>query len=286
MRKSLLVTALLATFASPNITMADEVAPAASAASTPDWTFPMTVGAVSDYIFRGQSQSWGKLSFQGSIEADHSSGLYGGLSIESVSDRWLPGANLETDLYGGFRGKIPSTDLTFDVGGIYYAYPNADWNKSVFAGTKSNSLNTFEVYGGLTYKWLTFKAGTTLTEYFGWNTNNSGVGSGFAGDPKAGVKGNTRYSSFYEADAAYEVIPSWTVSGQIGHQIVAKSTGLDITYYKAGVTKAFASGWSVGGFVSATDEPNAYKNFASLSNSGGSSDIAKTQVFLTVFKSF
>lgn len=285
MRKSILVTVLLSTFLIPVITMADEVAPAI-ATVTPDWTFPMTVGAVSDYIFRGQSQSWGKFSFQGSIEADHSSGFYTGLSLESVSDRWLPGANLEADVYGGFRGKIPSSELSYDVGGIYYTYPNADWDQAAPGGNASQTLNTFEIYGGLTYKWITVKAGTTLSKYFGWTPSNSGVNGGFAGDLSAGVTGSTRYSSYFEADGAYEVIPSWTVSGQVGRQLVANSTGLDITYYKAGVTKAFASGWSVGGFVSATDEPNAYKKFASLSNSGGTSDIAKTQVFLSVFKSF
>lgn len=284
MRKLFLATALLSTFTVPSITMADEIAPA-PAATTPDWTFPMTVGAVSDYIFRGQSQSWGKLSFQGSIEADHSSGLYGGLSLESVSDRWLPGANLETDLYGGFRGKIPSTEISYDVGGIYYAYPNADWDEAI-GNNASKTLNTFEIYGGLTYQWLTVKAGTTLTEYFGWTPSNSGLNGGYAGNLSAGVTGSTRYSSYFEADAAYEIIPSWTASGQIGRQLINNSTGLDITYYKAGVTKAFASGWSIGGFVSATNEPSAYKKYPSLSNSGGTSDVAKTQVFLSVFKSF
>lgn len=284
MRQSLLVTAILAALALPNITMAADAAPAAEA--TPEWAFPMSVGLVSDYIFRGQSQSWGKLSFQGSFEADHSSGLYAGLALESVSDRWLPGANLETDFYAGYRSKIPSTDIGFDVGGIYYVYPNADWDQSVFAGTNSNSLNTFEVYGSLSYQWLSVKAGSTLTEYFGWNPNNSGVGGGFNGDPNAGVTGNTRGSYFYEANAAYEVFPSWTLSGQLGHQVIADSQGLDITYYKATVTKAFTTGWTVAATVSATDEPDAYKKFASLSNSGGTSDVAKTQFFVSVFKSF
>ena len=284
MRKSLLVLAVLGSFAAPAAVMAEEAAVAVE--PTPDWTFPSSVGMVSDYIFRGQSQSWGRPSIQASIEADHKSGLYAGFSVESVSDKWLPGATIETDFFGGFRNTIGDSGVGYDVGAVYYAYPGANWEDSVFAGTKRNSLNTLEGYVALSYKFLQFKTGRTFTEYFGWTPNNSGVGGGFAGDPKAGVTGDTKGSYFYEANAAYEVVPTWTVSGQLGRQVIADSTGLDLTYYKAGVTKAFANGWSVGGFYSGTNEPDAYKDFASLSNSGNKSDIAKDKVFFSVFKSF
>lgn len=292
MRKSLLSLAVLSALAVPSLSFAEDAAPAVAAA-TPDWTFPMSVGYVSDYIFRGQSQSWGKGSLQASLEADHASGFYAGLSMESVSDKWLAGANLETDFYAGFRHALADTGFGYDVGAIYYAYPGADWNKSSFAGTNKNSLNTLEAYAAVSYKWLSLKAGRTITEYFGWNNNNSGVGSGFAGDTTAGVipGGSTKGSYFYEANAAYEVLPTWTASGQLGRQVIADSVGLDITYYKAGVSKAFANGWTVGGFYSGTNEPAAYKNFVSLSNTGGATggdntNVAKNQVFVSVFKSF
>jgi uncharacterized protein (TIGR02001 family) len=269
--------------------MAEEAMTAAPAAPEvkPDWTFPGAVSLVSDYIFRGQSQSWGKPSLQVFVEADHKSGFYAGFSAESVSDKWLPGANLEADYFAGFRNTLPgaASIISFDVGAIYYTYPGGNWDESAFAGTKSNSLNTAEAYLGLTYQWLTFKMGTTLTEYFGWNPNNSGVGIGFAGDLSAGVKGDTKYSSFYEFDALYEVVPTWTVNGQLGRQTINHSTGLDITYYKAGVTKNFASGWSIGATYSGTNEPSAYKKFLSLENTTSKSDIAKDTVFLTISKS-
>ncbi|MEY3883887.1 MAG: hypothetical protein RLZZ379_1165 [Pseudomonadota bacterium] len=293
MRKSLLSIAVLSALALPTISFAaDAVAPAAEA--TPEWTVPMNVGFVSDYIFRGQSQSWGKPSVQGGIELDHKSGLYAGLAFATVSANWLPGASYETDIYGGFRNSFADTGVGYDVGGIYYAYPSGDWNKSIFPSNK-NSLNTFEVYAALSYKFLSVKAGRTLTEYFGWNLNNSGVGVFNTNAPDSGasgVTGNTKGSYFYEANAAYEVLPTWTVSGQLGRQIIAESTGLDWTYYKLGMTKAFANSWSVGGFYSGTSEPAAYKNFASLSNAagtlnnGGTSNVAKDQVFLTIGKSF
>ena len=266
---------------------------AAAAEPTPDWTFPASISFVSDYIFRGQSQTWGKPAAQMNIEADHKSGLYAGFFASNVSDQWLPGANLETDLYAGFRSVIPTTEIAYDVGAIYYIYPSADWKDSAFnpplfpAGTtKANRLNTGEAYVGLTYKWLNFKTGINFTEYYGWNTNNSGVGFGFAGDPSAGVTGSTKGSYFYELNGNYVVFPTWTVVGQVGRQVINNSTGLDITYYKAGVSKGFTGGWSVAATYSGTNEPDAYKNFLSLSNTVSTSDIAKDKVFVTLSKSF
>jgi uncharacterized protein (TIGR02001 family) len=312
MRKSLLMAGLLTLGAGlPVAVMAEDapaVAPAApaaeAAAPAPDWTFPASMSFVSDYIFRGQSQTWGKPAAQFAIEADHKSGFYAGFAASNVSDKWLPGANLETDFYGGYRGTV--SVLGFDVGGIYYYYPGANWNDSQFVGmNKDNDINTFELYGSLSYKWLSLKAGATLTDYWGWNDNNSpaaghykgsgGNGNpafyGFNGDSDAGVTGgDTKGSYFVEANAAYEVFPTWTVSGQLGHQTIANSKGLDITYYKAGVTKTFSlagsSGWSVAAFYSGTNEPDAYKDFISLRSGTSKSDIAKDTGFVTISKSF
>ena len=255
---------------------------------TPDWTFPNNVSLVSDYIFRGQSQTWGKPSLQAMIEADHKSGFYIGLAAATVSDKWLPGANVEVDYFAGFRNTLPgaASVIGFDVGAIYYTYPGANWDESAFAGTNSNRLDTAEAYLGLSYKWLSFKMGSTLTEYFGWNPNNSGVGIGFNGDLSAGVTGDTKGSSFYEFNALYEFAPSWSVNGQVGHQHIRNATGLDLTYYKAGVTKSFTNGWLVGASYSATNEPDAYKDFLSLKNTVSKSDIAKDKLFFSVSKSF
>ena len=291
MRKSLLLAGLLSMGAAmPATVMAEE----AAAAPAPDWTFPASISFVSDYIFRGQSQTWGRPAAQFAIEADHKSGFYAGFAASNVSDEWLPGANLETDFFGGYRGTV--SVFGFDVGGIYYYYPGANWDESQFVGmNRDNSLNTFEVYASLSYKWLSVKAGRTLTEYFGWDTNNSpALGHfpgnatlyGFNGDPNAGVTGDTNGSYFYEANAAYEVFPTWTLSGQIGRQVVSDAKGLDITYYKAGVTKGFSGGWSVGAFYSGTNEPDAYKDFITLRNGNGKSDIARDTGFLTISKSF
>jgi len=80
MRKSLLLTAVLAALASSQAVYAEEAAApaAAAAAETPTWTFPTTVTLVSDYIWHGQTQTWGNPAAQFGIEIDHKSGAYAG----------------------------------------------------------------------------------------------------------------------------------------------------------------------------------------------------------------
>lgn len=276
----------LSLFACTLLSSAVTAAPSDTEDSETQWTVPVSIGVVSDYIFRGQSQTWGDPAVQFSVEAQHQSGFYAGFFASNVSSNWLPGAQAETDIYGGYREKV-SEDFGYDLGVIYYGYPGANWNDSVFQGfNASNRLDTAELYGSVSYKWLTFKAGTTLTEYFGWSTNNSPRHGGFFGDPNAGVTGNTRGSYFVELNAAYDLGEGWSLNGQVGHQTIRSSVGLGIAYYKAGVTKSFDDGWSISAFESISSNPDAYKNFVSVDNGSSSSDIAKNKFVVGVTKSF
>ena len=255
-------------------------------ATTPDWSFPTSLSLTSDYIFRGQSQTWGKPALQFGIEAGHSSGFYAGFFASNVSDHWLPGASVETDLFTGYRNTIAGA-VGYDLGVIYYAYPGANWKKSAFSGfNDSNSLNTAEAYLSLSYKGLSLKTGRTLTEYFGWSTNNSPVAGGFAGDSTAGVTGSTRGSYFYELNGSFDVAEGWNLNGQLGRQIVANATGLDITYYKLGVTHSFAEGGSASLAYYGSSEPDAYKGFLSLADTTSASNIAKDKTVLSLSKAF
>jgi uncharacterized protein (TIGR02001 family) len=286
MKQTLISLAVLGAVAAPT---------AAVRAEEPAWTFPGSVTVVSDYLFRGQTQTWGEMATQVMLEANHQSGFYVGFFGSNVSDQWLPGATLETDLYGGYRGTLPgaASAIAIDVGVVYYMYPGADWDESGFnpplydpGTTESSKLDTGEFFVALTWEWLTLKAGIAFTDYFGWNTNNSGVGIGFAGDLEAGVTGDTEGSYFYELNAAYEVAPGWTLSAQVGEQVIEESTGLDIVYYKAGVTKALPHDFAFGVFYSGTDEPDAYKDFLSLRNTISDTDVAQSTVFASLSKAF
>ncbi|MFA5970301.1 MAG: TorF family putative porin [Sphingomonas sp.] len=81
-----------------------------------------SVALVSDYRFRGVSQSDNEFAIQGGITVTHESGLYGGIWASNLAG-WgtFGGANLELDLIGGY--KRPVGPVTVDVGLTWYNYP-------------------------------------------------------------------------------------------------------------------------------------------------------------------
>ncbi len=99
MKKYLLTAALLASVA----------APAAQA------QFSANIGAVTDYRFRGISQTNKKPALQGGLDYAFSNGLYVGTWASTVTKDLYPhGAGLEVDLYGGWKKEI-AKDLTLDL---------------------------------------------------------------------------------------------------------------------------------------------------------------------------
>jgi uncharacterized protein (TIGR02001 family) len=82
-----------------------------------------SVGIVSDYRFRGVSQSDEKLAVQGGITIAHESGVYIGTWGSNLSG-WgtFGGANMELDLIAGY--KVPVGGGTLDVGVTWYMYPS------------------------------------------------------------------------------------------------------------------------------------------------------------------
>ena len=126
--------------------------PAADTAATPH-TFSANVGLFSEYVFRGITNSNEGPAIQGGFDYAHESGFYLGVWASNIefgagtSDT----ASIETDFYGGFTGKF-ANDIGWDVGLIYYAYP--DQNEDFAA-----DYNYLEGYGKLNYTW----EGVTLT---------------------------------------------------------------------------------------------------------------------------
>ena len=111
MRKLLLAAAVASTLA----------APAAYA------QFSANIGAVTDYRFRGISQTLGKPALQGGLDYAHSSGLYVGTWASTVSkDSYTNGKGLEVDIYAGWKKEV-AKDWTIDVGALYYWYPSATY---------------------------------------------------------------------------------------------------------------------------------------------------------------
>ena len=94
------------------------------------------IGATSNYLWRGVTQSSDDGAISGGLDYSHDSGLYAGTWVSS-----LGGTGSEVDYYAGFSGETES--LGYDVGYIYYQYDDA-------------SLADFaEVYGSVTMSGVT-----------------------------------------------------------------------------------------------------------------------------------
>ncbi|MES2336934.1 MAG: TorF family putative porin [Pseudomonadota bacterium] len=89
----------------------------------PPITVTGSVGIVSDYRFRGVSQSDKEVAVQGGITINHESGLYVGTWGSNLAG-WgtFGGANLELDLIAGYKTPIGNGG-TLDVGVTWYMYP-------------------------------------------------------------------------------------------------------------------------------------------------------------------
>lgn len=111
-----LYAAALACAAIATPALADDTEPAK------DVTVNGSVALVTDYRFRGVSQSDKKPALQGGITATHKSGVYGGFWASNLAG-WgtFGGANLELDLIAGYKRAVGP--VTIDAGLTWYMYP-------------------------------------------------------------------------------------------------------------------------------------------------------------------
>lgn len=103
-------------------------------------TISGNVALVSDYRFRGVSQTDGKMAIQGGITVTHESGLYISAWSSSISENSLAGyGSQELDLIAGWSGEVTS-GVTVDAGLLYYVYPG---------GTSAFDTDFFEPYASV-----------------------------------------------------------------------------------------------------------------------------------------
>lgn len=125
----------------------------AQGASEDPITISGTFGLVSDYRFRGVSQSDEDLAVQGGITVSHQSGFYAGTWGSSLAG-WgtFGGGNTEVDLFAGYKTEL-SNGLTVDGGLTVYTYPGGA-SKTTFAEPYvklSGALGPVSVLGGVAY---------------------------------------------------------------------------------------------------------------------------------------
>lgn len=187
--------------------VAATAAMAQAKAPEPDYTVSYNIGVVSDYRFRGITQTSEKPALQGGVDFAHKSGFYLGAWGSNV--KWVKEVNgatkgsYEVDLYGGFKGPI-ANGFGFDVGVITYQYPgnnsgvaNRTYTNAVAAGAYGNASTT-EYYGALTYSVATLKYSRSAGRFLG-NLNSSG-------------------STYLDLSAAFDLGNGFTLTPHVGYQ--------------------------------------------------------------------
>lgn len=127
---------------------------------------------ISDYRFRGISQTFKKPAIQGNMEYSHHSGFYAG-SWASNTDgtcNLYNNTSLEWDLYAGIKNPLlpcKYPDLIYNLGIIFYYFPGGQ-----VLNSRHTRYNSAEVYLELVYKWMSVKAYHMVTDFVGINSNN------------------------------------------------------------------------------------------------------------------
>ena len=206
---------------------------APAVASAQETTTSVNFGVASSYQFRGVTQAFDE-------KLDAKAQIFGGADVSAGSfyvGTWLSNvdfgskANLEVDLYAGYKPKVGP--VTLDIGVLAYTYPQ-----------ESNLL----VYEGKF-------AGTVATE-----SGVSLTGSVFY-SPEYGRDGPSYW--YYEA-AVSAPIPGAKVgpfalsaNASVG-SLSAETSALlpDYTNWKVGLTAATEGGWAVDVFYTDTDVDN------------------------------
>jgi uncharacterized protein (TIGR02001 family) len=215
------------------------------------------IGAVSDYRYRGISQTRLRPAVQGGLDWSHGSGFYLGAWASSI--QWIKDAggkaDAEIDLYGGWKGEV-TKGLTLDVGLLAYQYP----------GHKvAVSPNTTEVYGALSFGPATVKYSHSTTNLFGF--------------------ANSKNSSYLDLSASFTPMEGLTLTPHLGYQKVAKNGDFSYTDYSLTASWEIAKGLAISGALvgTSTKSINGTKAYASPKNG---KDLGKGGVVLGVKYTF
>jgi uncharacterized protein (TIGR02001 family) len=168
------------------------------------------VGVVSDYRYRGISQTRLKPAVQGGIDYTQG-GFYVGTWASTI--KWIKDAggdaDVEIDVYGGYKGEI-TPGLGYDVGVLTYVYPSNDL---------SPSADTTEIYGALTYGPATLKYSHAVTNLFGFS--------------------DSKNSYYLDLSAGFDIGSGLTLTPHIGYQKVKNVSGASYTDYSLAISKDF-----------------------------------------------
>ncbi|MDX8400911.1 MAG: TorF family putative porin [Gallionellaceae bacterium] len=226
-----------------------------------DFTPSSNVSLVSDYLYRGISQSGANPAIQGGFDVEHSNGFYAGVWASSISflgDAGVTNSGTELDTYFGLKGSAAA--IEYDLGFLRYNYPGN-------YGT-STKADTSEIYGAVSYSIVTAKLSYSLGDTFG--------------------VANAQGSTYLELNASYPIADSGvTLSAHYGVQTYQgvdadsnRAAGNDPTYadYQLAISKDF-SGYELGLAASGT-------NAGSFYTSGQNKKLGATSAVMSITRSF
>ena len=182
------------------------------------------VGVVSDYRYRGISQSRLEPALQGGIDYADKSGFYVGAWGSTI--KWIKDAggdaNVEVDLYGGYKGSMG--DIAYDVGILRYEYPR---------NHLAVSANTNEVYGALTYGPATLKYSHAVSNLFGF--------------------ANSKNSYYLDLSANFDLGGGYSLTPHLGYQSVKNNGDYSYTDYAVTLGKDLGNGLTATAALIGTD---------------------------------
>jgi uncharacterized protein (TIGR02001 family) len=191
-------------------------APSSTKAPDPEYTASVNIGAVTDYRYRGISQSRLKPAVQGGADFSHKSGFYIGTWASSI--KWIEDgggdASAEVDIYGGY--KFTAGPVGLDVGVLRYLYPNS---------SLPVNPDTTELYIAGTYGPATLKYSHAVTNLFGFS--------------------DSKNSYYIDLNATIDT-GFWGLSfvPHVGYQRVNNNSGASYTDWSLGLAKDFGNGLS------------------------------------------
>jgi len=213
------------------------------APTEPGSTLAYNVGVVSDYRYRGISQSRKQAALQGGVDYNDKSGFYVGAwgsSIKWIQDAGAKEGNVEIDLYGGYKGA--AGDVAYDVGFLRYQYQGNTYGKANGAFPGYVDANTNEIYAAATMGLFTAKYSYAISNLFG--------------------NANTKGSYYLDLSAALDLGEAYSLTPHVGYQAVVNSPSvaapisLGYTDYSLTLGKDLGNGLSGSAAVIGTNAKN------------------------------
>lgn len=161
------------------------------------------IGATSNYLWRGQTQTSDSAAISGGIDYNRESGFYAGTWISNI-DWGAAGSGEELDLYVGLSGDASS--VGYDVGAIYYAYPGI------------GNSNFAEAYGSVSYSVVTLGLNYTVDGESGGQYDSGDL--------------------YYYGSLSFDIGGGWSVGGTLGHYSFDKANNVDYSHVQLDVTKS------------------------------------------------